>query len=947
MNFQWILLALFLIAIVRNLAKAMRNPMLKNFLRLISILVAFIITFILQVCGVFQNIAEDAVAGLELASKVPEFGEVINNAIGFIIPFGTTLISPLLFTLAFAIIYFVLKVVHVNLVYRFIKKRQRRKEIKELKLALREEKKLLKKAITDNEERFLSAMEDISDMYPEVDTYEYDALEEEEIDRMVEERIKAEKKNRKKAGFFKESKEHKALSLVCGVVCGFLLFGITWMGLFYTMDVLSDVTDGIKNTNADDTKIYQMVEMVDKHVVTPYEESFVYKLYDSMAMVDLMNYTVRAGGKLEVNGETLYADDIMRDRMMRAVRLACEITSAKSEQFHIGQDISAITNDPLTVSLMADLFVVLMEKVEPVDVESEDPTNAILGNIINAYKGENNRELFIQDLGAVSDIVVIAAENRLLAKIIADSSNMGALLEDRDMIKELVGAMSALTIYAPTMESAFNLSIGMMGQMLAPANNAAGYENFVNHLVNAADGITTISNEDLTKFNSFMVNASASANVFAYIREPIDYISNVIKPEALDLKDQIEAKAEEIRVVSEQLAGTTLTDEEREQFLEQLTELEAEEQVLLDREVELLESSEEYIADFEERVKGFYPLISYFTNWMNVQKSFMIAGEDNTTACLAIEVDSVIYVCNTDIITLDMLLDFTLDNDNEGGEEEGGEGADEGADGDESVDDIVNVDIDAYLDQIPMRELLEQLTITSDLTEMEGRVSEITDLVNYIILRANADKNQAESVEINNEWLYSTLGSYCAMSSNPEKCYEMADKIVQAKDAPETFNYLGATVEKMQSSMHFGEEWTDEAKKADSEQLVEIIFTLIDLMKDFDDNEAETVAEGDEVTDNAEIETLIGLFKTLGVTMDQMANTTCLKDLPPIMIDSILKNEKLSMAMTPSMLYGEDGYMTKLESGDISYEEFMEELADTITSMLEKIKDNSEEEGTV
>ena len=78
MNLQWILLALFLIAIVRNVAKALRNPMLKNFLRLLSILVAFIITFILQICGVFQNIAGKVVGSLELAAMVPEFEGAIN-----------------------------------------------------------------------------------------------------------------------------------------------------------------------------------------------------------------------------------------------------------------------------------------------------------------------------------------------------------------------------------------------------------------------------------------------------------------------------------------------------------------------------------------------------------------------------------------------------------------------------------------------------------------------------------------------------------------------------------------------------------------------------------------------------------------------------------------------------------------------------------------------------
>ena len=87
MDFQWILLALFMIAIVRNVAKSLRNPMLKNFLRLMSIIVAFLITFILQVAGLFQNIIGDLVGKLELAAKLPEYEGLVSTAIGYFLPF--------------------------------------------------------------------------------------------------------------------------------------------------------------------------------------------------------------------------------------------------------------------------------------------------------------------------------------------------------------------------------------------------------------------------------------------------------------------------------------------------------------------------------------------------------------------------------------------------------------------------------------------------------------------------------------------------------------------------------------------------------------------------------------------------------------------------------------------------------------------------------------------
>lgn len=1000
MQLQWILLALFLIAIVRNVAKAMRNPMLKNFLRLISILVAFIITFILQICGVFQNLAVKIIENFDVASMVPEYEGVIGTAIGLLLPFCTTIISPLLFVLVFLVIFWILQIVHVNLVYRFIVKKKRKQEIREFKNALKEEKMMLKKAITDNEERFKSIVDSINYANPGIDTYDYESLDEDEIDRMVEQRIKLEKSKKKKAGFFKESGERKAISLVCGVVSGFLLFGILWMGMFYSMDVLSNVTDGIDDTNAYDTKIYQMVKMVDDHLVTPYEESFVYKLYDSMAMVDLMNFTVKVGGKIELDDQVYYADDIMRDHMKRAVRLACEITSAKSNQDHIGEDFSAITKDPIMVTILADFLISYVDKVDTESLDSSDPLNSMLASIVNNYKG--NKQNIVDDLGAMSDIVVIAAENRLLAKIIADSSNVGALLtdvENREAIQQMAAAMSHLSFYGSTMESMFTLAVDSVGPMLMPANDLEAYEKFVNSIVSSADGITKISDEDLEHFYAFIENAvtfvpsenNTSKGLLAYIIDPLyraealkdegkhleervknlekaaeDYLNDVNDLKARieqfyedidELTAKLESAAPEIAAIELKKAnGEALSEEEQARLDEfyawqndkldfeteadelqaeadalevRAGELEAEAADIEDQVRQLADNAKTFVTDFENRIKGLTPFINYFMNWTNVHKPFMLANEDGSTACLAINIEGTLYVCSTDVWTIDTLLDFLLNSDslkdlgNLGGSE--GEEGEEG--GESDGEDIFDITVNDYLDKIPMKELIEALVVTTDASTMEGRVSDFTDLVNYIILSANTAKS--DETEINSEWVYTILDSYCTN----ENCECIACRIVVAKD-PEAegyvpFVYKGVTTEKMRASMHFGEdEWTLEYREADSKQLVEIIFTLLDLMD---------TMNGD--GESSQVETLLGLLVTIGETMDQMAETHCLKDLPRVMVEGILKNEMLGKVMTPAMLYGEDGYLSRLESGDLTYKALMTEISTIANTVLGKLDD--------
>ena len=1003
MELKWILLALFLVSMVRNVAKAMRNPMLKNFLRLMSVLVAFIITFILQVCGVFQHVAAAVLERLELASMVPEYEGIIVSAIGYLLPFVTTILTPLVFTLVFVILYLLLQLIHVNLVYKYIVRRQRKKEIKELKIALREERMRMKQAITENEERFQSIMAHLAVNNPEIDVYEYEALDEDEIDKMIEHRVKLEKKRKKKVGFFKESRERKAMSVVCGVVCGFLLFGITWMGLFYSMDVLSDVTDGIKGTGAEDTKIYQIMDMVDKHVVTPYEDSFVYGLYDSMGIVDLMNNTVRMGGKIEINGETRYADDVMRTNFPLVVRLACEMTSSKSEQAHVHDDISALTKDEMMVSLLADVLVVLVDKIPEPEPDSDDAMGNLWSGILLAYKGENNRELFVQDLNAFSDIVVVAADNKLLQQVIANSSDLGSLLENRKMIKEMVGAMSGLSIYAPTMESAFTLGVDKVGVMLAPEDDAKGYENLVNALVNASKNVTKITDEDMLKFNDFMKDVSAAQNIFDYVSYPIDYVVENIKPDADALLVKIKNLTSEIKNLKNLLDTTTQTKEEQEtlseiereyvqheiNLLKQMKEDETltEEQIVaIDTKILKLEAileddvftveeaavisaliaekSEEdvrlaqeekvlleliydnYLPEFENRVKSFAPFISYFINWMNVQKPFMIANEDGSTACLTVDIDGIRYMCNTDIVTIEALFDMVNNAENGSGESDvddpfedipdDGEGGTDGSDNGDNKEETLKIDVDSYLNKIPMKSLLEQLTVTVVTEESPaetGKVSELTNLVNFIILSANTHKNQVDAAEIDNVWLYNALKSYCSV----EECNCVSCRIRAAEGNPSTFAYKGVTVEKMKASMNFGEKWTAEHKKADSETLAEIVFTLLDLMENMNTEGSETT-EGE--TDNSQIQSMLGLLKTLGITMDQMSTTECLQELPHQLLESILKNEKLSIAITPAMIYGENGYMSRIERGELTYAGFMEELATKVSTILEKVNNN-------
>ena len=174
--------------------------------------------------------------------------------------------------------------------------------------------------------------------------------------------------------------------------------------------------------------------------------------------------------------------------------------------------------------------------------------------------------------------------------------------------------------------------------------------------------------------------------------------------------------------------------------------------------------------------------------------------------------------------------------------------------------------------------------------------------------------------------------------------------------------YEGVTIEFMQSSMHFGDDWTDEHKRNDSEKLVDVIYVIIDLIGglagDLEtglEEMSNEITEGDDITsddttsddttsddttsegtDNS-ISQMLGMLGTLGKTFDLMADTYCLQDLPKHMLEGLLKNEMLSVVMTPAML---NDYLDKIDAEDFSYESFMNELLDKVSGLLDKLNGN-------
>ncbi len=520
MNFQWILLALLASAMLFGTVMAGKRSMQKNALRLLCVPVAFIITFILQACGCMKPLVNFIADKVNAATLLVGF----EDAMELIKAYAGTLLTPVAFMLVFFILLVLFRLLHVNLICAYINKRKERRARRELHESVEAEKERVKNAIKESEKRAEELAEEYEEtgVVPEQTVEDliyapYRKLGKQDIDELAKERVKLEKKALKKRGFFKESRENKTISLVCGAVSAFLVFGVVLMPLFYGMTYLEAAIDGIRDTDSDDSKIYKVATVVDDQVLTPFEESFVNQLYDSLALKDLMNYTVRLGGRMTVDGRVMYADDVIKDIITHSVRAASEVMSGKSERKHIKEDIDVIVSNPVVVSTLTSVLDKVLADVDnPKPADDNDITANIKYDFLDHYKNAD-KELVENDLRAVSSVVDALVASGVADSLLGDEDiDIEKILGDEEAVGNILSATAELSVYEKVIPPLFVKISEMLGQALdIPENDAEAYDAFIKRLAESmadADTAPSIDNDgfDMARVVAFAVSCEAS-----------------------------------------------------------------------------------------------------------------------------------------------------------------------------------------------------------------------------------------------------------------------------------------------------------------------------------------------------------------------------------------------------------------------------------------------------
>lgn len=869
MDLSWILLALFLIAAITGTVKSLSRSMLKNILRLASVVLAYSITLVMQVLGVFQSAVTSV---LELFST--ELG--YESAVALISGLASTVITPILFVITFFIILVLLRIV-VFIVVKIVDELYANKSAEATDTTIptdatnsawssdytpgvaepeakdesepEAEVETVAEPVAEAELETVAEAETVVDAEisaeannetsseaepsetqtsaeseedttadgepeavsePEADeTLEPAAIEEnaEEsteasadenaekantppvifTEDYVEERPvsraasssdgdlivirptddePAPKKRRRIKGIYDECAWRRAVSIATGIIGGVLVLAVMLLPLTYLMSIFSTATDAIEGSDAEDSPIYQAVAIVDDYIVSPYEDSFVSGFYGAFSVSDLLNFTARAGGKIVLeDGEVVYADDVLKGVIYNGISAAAQITSEKSECKDIRNNVNAIISDPMLSTILADLLTEYIAEYETTPPEEGDVMGGLVASFIDYYKNAD-KAIIRHDLAALADAAGVLAEARIIAQLVSGEVDLEAMLKDGDMLANLLEAISGLSSFGPTVESAFELGINILGQtLMIPENDSAVYDSLIEDILSK-----------MVKTNSAEIDVNA-VKYYIYHTE-----KNGLK------------------------------------------------------------------ANSSNGIAGYGHFSAYVAQWERVQSAFAQASEDRSYGYFTMDINGVLYVY-----------------------------------------DSSNKSIVRYTEE--------------NSEQYKNKISPVSGLINALTLYSSANRLTVEN-------LNTILSAYVA-SSTDEASVALAGRLLDKS----SFVSEAVTIEKLLAATDFTD-WTEEEKAADSRLCVDIIMDLLDLVEVFDGGSMDGGVDA--------ALAFVDQFTKLGTTMDTMKKTSCIGELPPLLIEGLIKNEMLADFLKPSIVFQMNDIV---KNNDRSYYDCMNQIA--------------------
>ena len=432
MNFKWLLLAFFLVAVIWGTVKSLKKGMWESLLKLSTVVVAFLLALILQAAGLPNMIASAITGAIGLSIGVDGVEPLVTALLG-------TVVGAVLFVLLFLLFLLLLRV----LVLRFVRK------------------------------LFFK---------------------------------RGKMKAKEKSALYPEKMWQRAISAGTGVVGGILILGVLLLPVFYAMGLVTTAVHATEGLDAEDSRVYKTVAVLDAYVADPYESSFVAGFYDAVGISDLMNSTARLGGKMTLDDDSVvYADDTAKNLIAHGVSAAAQITSGKSACATVREDIDALIADPAISVILSDVLADYLGGLEMEPPAEDDLKSGIVYNFVQHYR-EAEHDAVAAELPDFANAVSLLAEKRVLPRLLGENANFEKVLRDEEALDTIVEAISELSAFGPTIEGAFELSVDVMSDTLKiPHDQEEAYDHFIDDLLTKTQRSTDVG-FDINVIRYYIVN---------------------------------------------------------------------------------------------------------------------------------------------------------------------------------------------------------------------------------------------------------------------------------------------------------------------------------------------------------------------------------------------------------------------------------------------------------
>lgn len=189
----------------------------------------------------------------------------------------------------------------------------------------------------------------------------------------------------------------------------------------------------------------------------------------------------------------------------------------------------------------------------------------------------------------------------------------------------------------------------------------------------------------------------------------------------------------------------------------------------------------------------------------------------------------------------------------------------------------------------------------------EKKISPIHELIKYLAVNSSANMTEQKLVSLLSEY---------ALTSSDAAGVAVAQRLVN-KD---TFVSKTSTVDGMIAASDF-EDWSEAERDKDTELCVDIIINLLEIVNSLGETDSEST----------DIDAMIAQFVTLGETMDYMRETSCISELPPLLLEGLVGNEMFSAYLPAYVAYE---FNDLVASGELTYTEVMNDLAATVRTLI-------------